>query len=544
MARTVPGLPKILPANLGEAAEYDTVRRLANGLPDAYVVFHSVDWSTGSGPAERHGEIDVVVVNQAGELMLLEVKSGLVDFQADGIFKRYKTQTRSVTAQIGSQYAAMRARMQSAGLEARLHTLLVLPDMQVQSETVQWPRERIVDCDQFENLPSIVAQQLGAGVPDERAVARVSAFLEDRLSLAPDVTALGQRLQEQTTRLSSGLATWVPRIAVPSGLVRVVATAGSGKTQLALRMLRDANLRGQRAAYVCFNRALADHMSRLVPTRVVAETFHELAVRVARGEGMTVDFAAPGVFDAVAGQCVAALSKHAPDLDFIVLDEVQDLQPAWVESMLMRLRREGRALLLEDPSQQLYPDREPFELPDAVTVTSMDNFRTPRQIVGLINLLRLTETPVDASSAHDGEVPDPIVYADDRECLKGTEKAVQRCLDRGFAIDEVAVVSMRGRGHSLMLNADRLGSWALRRFDGRYDASGAPQWTQGELLVESVRRFKGQAAPAVVFTECDFEALDSITKRLVFVGLTRARMHLEWVVSERAASAINRAVAT
>ena len=46
-----------------------------------------------------------------------------------------------------------------------------------------------------------------------------------------------------------------------------------------------------------------------------------------------------------------------------------------------------------------------------------------------------------------------------------------------------------------------------------------------------MRRFTGQAATAGVLTECDFAELDDMNLRLLFVGLTRARIHLEWVVS-------------
>ena len=53
-----------------------------------------------------------------------------------------------------------------------------------------------------------------------------------------------------------------------------------------------------------------------------------------------------------------------------------------------------------------------------------------------------------------------------------------------------------------------------------------------------MRRFKGQSAPAVVLTECDVPDLTPLDRRLLFVGLTRARLHLEWVVSERTAAAI------
>ena len=46
-----------------------------------------------------------------------------------------------------------------------------------------------------------------------------------------------------------------------------------------------------------------------------------------------------------------------------------------------------------------------------------------------------------------------------------------------------------------------------------------------------MRRFTGQAATAGVLTECDFVELDDMNLWLLFVELTRARIHLEWVVS-------------
>ncbi|MBC7481187.1 MAG: ATP-binding domain-containing protein [Rhizobacter sp.] len=92
---------------------------------------------------------------------------------------------------------------------------------------------------------------------------------------------------------------------------------------------------------------------------------------------------------------------------------------------------------------------------------------------------------------------------------------------------------MRGRERSALQSLDVLGAWQLRRFTGRYDEGGGAIWTGGQLLIDSVRRFKGQAAAAIVLTECDLEELDPMSRRLLFVGLTRARLHLEWVISER-----------
>jgi superfamily I DNA and RNA helicase len=172
-----------------------------------------------------------------------------------------------------------------------------------------------------------------------------------------------------------------------------------------------------------------------------------------------------------------------------------------------------------------------FDIEDAVTITSHENFRTPRALVGLINLLRLTDVEVEALSPHEGEISDPIVYESPERIGPCTVKAIERCMERGFKLADIAVISMRGREHSVLQRLDKLGDWTLNRFTGKFDEGSVPIWRDGDLLMESVRRFKGQAAPAVVLTECDMARLDAANRRLLFVGLTRARVHLEWVIS-------------
>ena len=255
-----------------------------------------------------------------------------------------------------------------------------------------------------------------------------------------------------------------------------------------------------------------------------------------------VDFSLPGAFDALATQCIALLEDTAPDLDLLVLDETQDMQPEWVQAMLSRLKGSGKAVLLEDPEQQLYKDRVAFDLPDAVTITSNENFRTPRVLVKLINRLSLTSTEVEALSPHQGQFSDPIVYGSPEKIAPCTIQAVERCLKRGFTLPDIAIVSMRGREHSVLQGLDNLGPWSLRRFTGQFNEGSTPIWKEGQLLIESVRRFKGQAAAAIVLTECDINQLDPLNRRLLFVGLTRARVHLEWVISSETARTLEEAL--
>ena len=71
------------------------------------------------------------------------------------------------------------------------------------------------------------------------------------------------------------------------------------------------------------------------------------------------------------------------------------------------------------------------------------------------------------------------------------------------------------------------------RFTGYYDQHQRPIFTEGDLLLETFRRFKGQSAPAIVLTEIDEETWTDLHRRMLFVGMTRATLHLEIVLSDR-----------
>jgi hypothetical protein len=518
----------------GQALEADVVRRLAEALPDAYAIFHNVDWAwvEKAKAIDHHGEFDVVVVNTAGDVAILEIKAGTVHARGNELFKRYGEQEQSVSRQTSRQHAALLHRLRQNGLTVRVMHFLVLPHQRVgATETVAYPRERIFDAQDCQDLGGAIERRLTRGSANSEVRERVLAFLDNRFAAVADVGSMDRRLRDVTTRLSGGLAEWVPRIVAPHGVIRVTATAGSGKTQLALRLLRDALAQGQKATYVCFNRPLADHVRELLPTGIVVASFHQLCWEAAGRPANAQNF-----------EVLAAAYCESPtevaDIALLVIDEVQDFRLEWLAALLKRVVQAGNVVLMDDPAQCLYPDRDELEIPEAVVVKSWENFRSPRRIVDVINALGLTDSPILACGVHDGELPGMRTWDADVGPERQTAAAVQSCLELGFELKDIAIVTWRGRERS-QLQSDKLGPWRVSRFNGSYDTRGAPIWTDGSLRLETLRRIKGQSAAAAVFTEIDFESLGMPERRMLFVGMTRARMHLELVMSRRADAALS-----
>jgi hypothetical protein len=366
---------------------------------------------------------------------------------------------------------------------------------------------------------------------------KVTRFLGDTLSLRPDPSAMIGCAANMVTRLSGGLATWARRLEFSPYRLRVIGTAGSGKTQLALAEYAAAIDAGLRPLYVCYNRPLADHIERLVPAGGRVATFHMLADAFMRAQGVTPDYASPQVWGEMENELASADLPETWKYDVLIVDEGQDFSTVWRDILLRMLKDGGRAIWLEDPTQNLY-GREMVQLPGWVTLHSHTNYRSPRQIVEMLASIGEARQPVEAGSPFEGADIEALVYpqGDTEAMLTQTRHAITLCLAAGFARQDIAIASFRGREKSAILGRDTLGdAHTLKSFTGEYDLFGNPVFREGGLLAESVYRFKGQSAPAVIFTEIDFEQIDELVFRKLFVGMTRARLKLVLVLSERAA---------
>ena len=511
------------------------LRLLADALPATYRLYNGVCWSGMHEGSQRFGEFDVVVLAPGGNLAVLEVKAGEVDLSGQGLFKTYGGQRKDVGKQTHAQLHSLIGRLREAHLgEVAVAHFLLLPDFRVANGSVGYPRERIIDASQLDAMPQILIDATRHGLLTTERIDQLRNFLANRFAVVADAACRQGQRQAATLRLSEGLATWVPRIESPAGLYVVEATAGSGKTQLALALLQVAAQDKQRARYVCFNRPLADHIVALAPPRTDVGTLHELAIDALRATGVHPDFSDPHTFKAGIAALTAASAHATPNLDLLIIDESQDFDGEWVQVLLPRLKTDGRLYLLGDPDQAIYP-KDAFELSDATRIMSHDNFRSPRRVIDTLNAFMLTDVPVIAKGPDVGEAPSLHVHqADDEGGLRCTQRLVDELLGNGQRLDDIAILSFRGHARSLLLARHALGQHALRRYSGDFDTAGNARWTVGELLAESVYRFKGQSAPVVIVCEIDFTEMDDTTRRKLFVAMTRAQAELHLVMSAQA----------
>lgn len=333
--------------------------------------------------------------------------------------------------------------------------------------------------------------------------------------------------------------------------------AGSGKTLLAVEKTRQLAADGFRVLFVCFNQPLAqavaeapDLQQAIEAGRLTVSTFHELCRRLGEEAGVLEPTRpprpdeAPLVHDAAwfTETLPRALEQAIPAVggrwEAVVVDEGQDLEPSWLESLDLLTTTPGESVfyLFHDPAQALYrPDRTAdlglaaFEL--------ADDCRSARPIHDFAYRWYRGAAAHDALR-DDGREPELVVA----EAGEPTVEAVRAVLHRLVHVERVD----RERIAVLVgCSLERSAVWHQRRFrgdltlwNGHVDAEGrslrlpatdVPPQPRGTIRCETIHRFKGLEADVVVLTEV--RADDERLPLLLYIGASRAKHHLVLVVT-------------
>jgi hypothetical protein len=285
---------------------------------------------------------------------------------------------------------------------------------------------------------------------------------------------------------------------------------------------------------VAFNRALTyatqsalDDLIR--EDRVLVSTYHDLAVNLLRDAGRLPLFEQPATFFNldVPAALTALLAdpelRPAPQWEALVVDEVQDLDPAWVQPLLGLLRHPDRdpVLLLEDPAQCLYREAshqlgQPWRLG-----LSLRQHAAIRRAACLALPGCGWDTPEDLpdDQAVRFERSQPDTWKRD---LAGELETLAR---EGVDPAQVLILAPHRPETLGLKDGQLLGPWRL---------NAIPDWWEddhaGRVRIGTVHAFKGLEADVVLYLAPAYRHPDGA--RLAYTAYSRARHRL--VVLEKA----------
>lgn len=538
MAYIVPSDLSRLSLSGAQNAELKALQMLKAELPNDFTIFHGVHWSREYEAWTHFGEIDFVVLNRSGEVLFIEQKNGNLEETDAGLVKRYGTDEKNVAQQIHRSIDKVRQKFNWQNGKNRSLTvdyLIYCPDYQVkQINAAGLNAERIVDASAKDGLSKRILSLLGPGEESHDGwYETVEDFFYQTFDLVPDIyTHIGSQ-EKQFVRQSGALADILTNLEMEPFRLKISGTAGSGKSLFARRFLDREVALNRKVLLVCYNRPLADRIRESVGETGKVNTFYGFCDEFLQSLGQRLDFSSmttdPDFWQRVQEQVLVQEIGEDSKYETLIVDEGQDFEQEWYEILRLFVHEEANILWLEDSDQNLQ-DKPSVMLDGFVRYSSTVNYRSPESIARFIQATlpfpfeQGNELPGLGVSVHG------YTHTDDQPKIVG--KVVQQLVRHGFTVDDIVVLTCRGAQSSVLSQCDEVGGMGLRHFTGEYDVDGSQVMSDGSLLFDSVYRFKGQEAAAVILVDVD-PNIKYLTRaeRILFCGMTRATVRLELVVN-------------
>lgn len=517
---------------------------LRDGLSDEWEAYHSASWMLRD-PAEGalDGEIDFVLCHPEEAILCLEVKGGGIECRhgewfrlIDGKRKRAEDPFKQA---LDHRYDLERLLDRVDGIRARGLFLvhgLAFPDITVHELVLapDAPPEIVIDRNDLkeisESIERVLAYHRGAREkrkpPGDKGADAVRDLLAPEVRIEVPMASEFLEEEEALITLTRDQAMLLNRFGRDPRMV-VTGCAGSGKTMLAVEQAKRLARNGKDVLFVCFNRALRNHLrAREAKSGVEFQSFHALCVQLAHRAGVELpehpeDDTPPEFWEEELPKAlVDAIEELGPQYDALFVDEAQDLENHWLDALMLTLRDPDEDLvwLFMDANQQVYEacldvpkEFRPFDL----TVNCRNTQAIAREV------LKKYEGEVEPEVIGPPGREVELIQTDDQAAAVGA--VVQRlCGKDEVPPQDLVVLSSHN------LDRSEVGQAGL---PSPYAYVKDPVPLGPKIRFSSIRGFKGLESPVVIL--CELEDLDDETiDQQLYVGISRARNHCVIVAPE------------
>jgi len=537
--------PKKLPRSVLDdprrKAEVRVYDRLAEVLDDSFHVFYSSPWlGTDRLGNEKDGECDFLIAHPEHGILAIEVKGGReISFDPrDGQWRStdhggFVHKIKDPVAQARSaKHEILKRLNDSPRWPSRfVHAAhgVIFPSAGSPPGNLGADRPtRIFCCSrQFHvGLGAWIAERLNAGQrPDNcEPLGRDGIAALERLLAHPFTLSfrIGAALAEADTEfrvLEPSQYQILDMIAdIPRALVR--GGAGTGKTVVAIEEALRSAAAGRKTLLTCHSRPLASNLERKLKNveNLTVAGFHALCGRISRQAGISAPsgISERELYESALPNALYRAMEAQPALrwDTVIVDEGQDFRDDWWIALDACLLPDGRIRVFMDSNQRVYESAG-----DGARDLSVVPVRLSRN-------LRNTKNIHKAASVH---YSGPDIVADGPDGLEvswvsaespdAKVEAAYRELRRLVLNEEVAPGDI-----AVLVNGPAARASFLERSSGTsIPLTDAEIMALEDVVVDTVRRFKGLERPAIVLIVSG----DEMDRReLAYVAFSRARAYL------------------
>jgi hypothetical protein len=303
---------------------------------------------------------------------------------------------------------------------------------------------------------------------------------------------------------------------------------GSGKTMIAVWLLKHKVAEHKKVLYLCYNRMLAASLRLKVGEDYEIKTINQLIASLAKKAGIEYD---PQNIDGTFLQACDILNDNLPKYDVIIIDEAQDIHSENQFLCIAYLQeKKCRIYVFADPKQNVYHDnheKPAYEQWEAKEITLDKNCRNTKRVAAYVKEIKDTGSSV-FDEAPEGIVPQICpVRQNSLELLKNTVNNILRSKEYPWSASNIAILVLDAKESLAGLdNIKFVGNieTAVYHSEKQNEEEVLKEWySSKKILVSTIHSFKGLESDIIILYNFNssFVSENDGLDTLAYVGASR-----------------------
>lgn len=522
MAKIYPTFTDDFHSSLGEYKIFNSLKK----LPDDWYVLYSLNWNNKLENGKvQWGEADFVTLNRIYGLLVIEVKSGGIEYK-EGIWYQTRLDNFEKNQMKNPFKQADKSKYKFISL---LDNVLFDNKKCYVDKAVWFPSIKDIDSD---NLPPeyderIVLTEDALDNPlqyiiraydfynskhytfmDREDFERVFSILMPEFNLIPSASNIVEENDYSFLQLTQEQKKVLDFIS-DQGNAAIQGGAGTGKTFIAVEQAKRFSINGE-VLFLCFNRYLYKHLeNNCFHNNVDYLNIHSFVNKFSSDNVLSNE-------DLV--RVLKTIEFSELNYKYIIIDEAQDFDNNVLSIIVEKATKSNiRCFVFYDKNQLLYSDKMPAILNDfECKLTLNKNCRNTFKI------LSTTNSPMNIPIKTDeycieGIMPKLHISDNKEKIINKIEEVITNCLENGYKLNDIVILTLNTESNSILYSISQIGKYRI-----------ANEKTENEILFTTSKKFKGLESNVVILVDFNSNIIstDELT-RLFYVSTSRARQLLD-----------------
>lgn len=522
MAKMYPSISEEFHNSLGEYKIFNALKQ----LPDDWYVFYSVNWNSKLNTGKvTWGEADFVIYNRLYGMLVVEVKSGGIEFK-NGEWLQTRLDTNEKYKMKNPFTQANRSKYKLIDLfdnylpnyeKCFVDKAVWFPSINNVDNInlpMEYNRSLVLTSEALENPLKYIIQAFDFynskhfNNLSKDGSKKLLNIIMPEFDLVPSSSNIKEEIDFSFYQLTSSQKKVLDFIGEQENAA-IQGGAGTGKTFIAVEQARRFAADGK-VLFLCFNKYLYKHLSNnCFNNNVDYYNIHTFLGKFTDENLYTTNNLL---------KVLRTIDLAELNYKYLIIDEAQDIDNDVLSLLLTNSKDKNiKCFVFYDKNQLLYSKKMPNILNDFdCKLTLTKNCRNTLKILSTVN--SSLSIPIKTNDYYIvGNMPRLFYSNQTASIISKLEEVINNYLNDGYSEEDITILTLKTEDKSIIGSSMKIGKNYIKR---ESDDSG--------IFFTTAKKFKGLESNVVLLVDFDSDILsDEENLRLFYVSTSRAKQKLD-----------------